>query len=675
MRTSLSSPSPTSCLHRRGPVRLLAALLMSGALAAPLHAAEPEARLYEIAQLAERDNAMARTILVREGPAMIAGAPYAIRIDFLRLLRRVQVDAGHVREAYDIDRQILELATLENDALNIALVSLAQINRQLAENAPDSALAALELVKQRYHQLDHPEYRAGLELMYGVAYGAVGQYDRALPHFLRCLDIVGRHTGLWNPRAADVRLALARMYINARDPDKALEALRDVRAGQTSLPVRTAAALAFYEGRALVVQDDPGAALLAFERALTLARANGLISVEANVLANIANANLKLQRYGPAEQAARAALAPAHASNDQNSRQMAEANLGFALFGQGRQREGLSYIDSVLDHFRDSGAKAALSRLLAEKSQALERAGSYRAALATVREREALVSELAQGEREKAISALQEEFKAKERAAQIDLLRRQNADKDAEIQDRSARQLVASLGALLILLVCAIVWLMYRKSLRTSRRLGELNAELAYRSAHDPLTGLSNRRSFQERMLSRTGETVARLDSADCFTLLDIDHFKRVNDEYGHAAGDTVLIEIGRRLRQTVRGSDMVLRWGGEEFLVYSQNVALSQRPVLVRRILDAISATPVLLDDGTALQISATAGAVSLPFEHDADGNLDWEQAIALADRALYKGKEAGRNRAYLVAGLRRPDGGVHEGLQLDLILPGAAA
>jgi len=216
---------------------------------------------------------------------------------------------------------------------------------------------------------------------------------------------------------------------------------------------------------------------------------------------------------------------------------------------------------------------------------------------------------------------------------------------------------------------------MYRKSLRTSRRLGELNAELAYRSAHDPLTGLSNRRSFQERMLSRTGETVARLDSADCFTLLDIDHFKRVNDEYGHAAGDTVLIEIGRRLRQTVRGSDMVLRWGGEEFLVYSQNVALSQRPVLVRRILDAISATPVLLDDGTALQISATAGAVSLPFEHDADGNLDWEQAIALADRALYKGKEAGRNRAYLVAGLRRPDGGVHEGLQLDLILPGAAA
>src|SRR5690606_36548265 len=151
--------------------------------------------------------------------------------------------------------------------------------------------------------------------------------------------------------------------------------------------------------------------------------------------------------------------------------------------------------------------------------------------------------------------------------------------------------------------------------------------------------------------------------------LLDIDHFKRINDEYGHAAGDAVLVEIGRRLRSAMRESDMVLRWGGEEFLVYSQGVSQDQRPLLVQRILDAIAATPVVLEDGTTLANSATAGAVSLPFapqagdEHEPSPQPDWEQAIALADRALYKGKEAGRNRGYIVAGLRRQEGG----LELD--------
>jgi diguanylate cyclase (GGDEF)-like protein len=161
--------------------------------------------------------------------------------------------------------------------------------------------------------------------------------------------------------------------------------------------------------------------------------------------------------------------------------------------------------------------------------------------------------------------------------------------------------------------------------------------------------------------------------SNDCFTLLDIDHFKRINDQYGHAAGDAVLVEVGRRLNEVVRGSDMVLRWGGEEFLVYSQGVGEAQRPVLVQRILNAIASAPVVLEDGTALQVSATAGAVSLPLASSEACN--WEQAIALADRALYKGKEAGRNRGFIVKGVDAARPGQRPGeereLQLHLVLP----
>ena len=661
----------TRAVHRLAWMALVA---VSAAVANAPAQADTMARLHDIATVAEHDNGRARTILVQEGATLIAGAPYAQRMAYLRLLGRVQVDGGDLRAAYQANEQMAELADAEADPRYLALTALARVNRQLDDNDPASALAALGALDARYRDLPDPEYRAGFETLHGLAFSAVGQYDRALGHYHRALDIVRRNPGLWGPREADIRLAMARMYVNARDPARALEIVRDMRAAQLRMPARSVAALSLSEGRALVERNEVGAALVAFDGALGLARANGLTALEANVLGNIANANLRLQRYGQAELAARAALPPARASADGASLQMAEANLGFALFGQGRQAEGLGHVDRVAAQLRLAGAQAALGLVLAEKGQALERAGRYREALATVRERDTIMTELAQAERAKAVAALQEQFKARERAIQIDTLRQENAVKDVELHNHSLRQLTTTLGALLALLLFGVVLGLYKRSVRTGRRLSAANAELAYLSARDPLTGLFNRRSFQDRMRSRTGEAAARLDAADCFTLLDIDHFKRINDEHGHAAGDAVLVEVGRRLRDATRETDMVLRWGGEEFLVYSQGVAPAQRMPLVRRMLDAIAVTPVLLADGTALRISATAGAVSLPLTGENDARVEWEQAIALADRALYKGKEAGRNRGFLVTGLQRPGSGLLDGLQLDLILPGAA-
>jgi diguanylate cyclase (GGDEF)-like protein len=294
-----------------------------------------------------------------------------------------------------------------------------------------------------------------------------------------------------------------------------------------------------------------------------------------------------------------------------------------------------------------------------------------------VREREQIQETLAVESRNKAFAALQEQFNAKERAAQIERLHQESAVKDAELRNRNLRLALASLGAVLALVLSGFVFMLYRKSQATGRRLAELNAELAHRSAHDPLTGLFNRRSFVDRMRDQETGPGDRRALGDCFTLLDIDHFKRINDQHGHAAGDAVLVEVGRRLNEVVRETDMVLRWGGEEFLVYSQGVSAVQRPLLVQRILNAIASAPVMLDDGTALAVSATAGAVSLPLgSGEACG---WEQAIALADRALYKGKEAGRNRGFIVEGVEGDAPGSVTGsgvggerkLQLHLVLP----
>ena len=686
-RPIMSFPSRLPKMSRRTAGAALLLALAGSAVAAP----DPDDRLREIAALAERDNAQARTTLVREGPALIAGAPYPVRIHYLRLLRRLHADAGNLGDVHETNELIIRLAENEGDQLNLALASLGRAQTRINSSDPTAALGELETLDARYRHLGSAEFQAGIEALRGSAYNAVGQYDRALRHLMGALDIVRKNPGIWTPREADVRLAMARMYINLGDPGRALETLRAIRASGKRLAPRTDASVAVFEGKALIAQGELDGALAAFGQALALTREYKLAAVEVAVLGDIADAHLKARRHGQAETAARAALALVRAGDNDLGRQMATANLGFALYGQGREAEGLQHIDTVIEGMRKSGALAAMARMLAEKSQALERSGRFQAALAATRERETVTQQLALNERDKAIAAMQEQFKARERAAQIETLSRDNEVKDAEIRHRALVQTVASLGAALALFLCAGVLWQYRKSLRTGKRLAELNDELAYRSAHDPLTGLHNRRSFQDRMRLRTGEAAALPDAADCFTLLDIDHFKRINDEHGHAVGDAVLVEVGKRLRGAVRGSDMVLRWGGEEFLVYSQGVKRDQRTVLIRRILDAIAATPVRLEDGTLLRVSATAGAVSLPLDQDdavatqperaasQDGRQDvqaafqpdWEQAIALADRALYKGKEAGRNRGFLVAGLQRPEGA----LRLDLVLPGAPA
>jgi len=634
-------------------------------------------RLRELTRLAERSNPQARALLLQEAPRFTGSAPYAVQLQFLRLLRRIHSDAGQLGEAYAVDERLIKLASGARDPLHVALASLGRVHKRLNDNDPAAAMALLESLNGQYRELGNPEFEANAEVAYGAIYNTTGQHDRALGHYLRALELVQRNAALWSPREADVRLALARLYVNSDNPAKALEttrAYREARAGQDAIPPRVEALMHFMDGRAYVSLNQLAQAHAAFNRALALARRHELRWIEANVLGNVSDAWLRAQRFVEAERAARAALAPSEEVKDQSIIQMVNANLGFALFGQGRMAEGTVYIDRTTEELRKAGAMLAVSNILAEKSEALERAGLHRQALQTVREREKIQETLSVERRNKAFAALQEQFNAKQRGAQIERLRQENAVKDAELRNRNLRAALASLGALLALVLCGFVYMLYRKSQATGRRLAELNAELAHRSAHDPLTGLFNRRSFVERMREQPAAGAAGV-AADCFTLLDIDHFKRINDRYGHAAGDTVLVEVGRRLNEVVRGSDMVLRWGGEEFLVYSQGVSEAQRPLLVQRILNAIAAVPVVLEDGTALAVSATAGAVSLPF--GAGPAFGWEQAIALADRALYKGKEAGRNRGFIVEGLEGPQADPSCGatgereLRLHLVLP----
>jgi diguanylate cyclase (GGDEF)-like protein len=163
-------------------------------------------------------------------------------------------------------------------------------------------------------------------------------------------------------------------------------------------------------------------------------------------------------------------------------------------------------------------------------------------------------------------------------------------------------------------------------------------------SSRDPLTGLVNRRQF-EAALDREIDRVARAGETALLLLADIDHFKRVNDTYGHGAGDVVIQHIGRALQDCVRPMDTVARIGGEEFAIVLPNCAPAFGKTVAERIRASIAGTPIEVNDHVKLPITISLGGAFAPQWVRSSCRLWLERA----DLQLYRAKGEGRNRACL--------------------------
>jgi diguanylate cyclase (GGDEF)-like protein len=178
--------------------------------------------------------------------------------------------------------------------------------------------------------------------------------------------------------------------------------------------------------------------------------------------------------------------------------------------------------------------------------------------------------------------------------------------------------------------------------LQTSQALADRNRRLEEMATTDPLTGLGNRRFFDEQLDSMLVETSTR-NRATCCAIIDLDHFKEINDRYGHAIGDEVLIGFAIRVRRAVRPTDIVTRIGGEEFAVIMHYLEPAQyRPEIFDRILSGIGGRPI---HTTAGDIAITASIGVCCFTAD-DIPCNRESLLKCADAKLYRAKQEGRNR-----------------------------
>ena len=193
-------------------------------------------------------------------------------------------------------------------------------------------------------------------------------------------------------------------------------------------------------------------------------------------------------------------------------------------------------------------------------------------------------------------------------------------------------------------------------------RQSQLRAELARSNrAHqeaslsDPLTGARNRRFFDETISSDTSQVIRSYDTARningrdlIFYMVDLDRLKEVNDGYGHHAGDSVLKEVTNRIAAVIRSSDVLVRWGGDEFLIVSRFADRREAEVSALRILTAVGTSDIALQgDGVAVRQTCSIGWAAFPWDPDDPRAVSIEAVLSLADRGTYEAKAAGKNRA----------------------------
>jgi diguanylate cyclase (GGDEF)-like protein len=192
-----------------------------------------------------------------------------------------------------------------------------------------------------------------------------------------------------------------------------------------------------------------------------------------------------------------------------------------------------------------------------------------------------------------------------------------------------------------------------------SLELQRKNLELQEISFTDVLTGVWNRRYLEEILTAEAGQVlrnyqrvrgseIRKMDHRDLvFLMVDMDFFKKVNDRHGHPAGDKLLQLVAQRLSTVVRKSDVLVRWGGEEFLIMSRSADPSGIPAFCSRILEVISSEPFDLGQDITVKKTCSVGWAAYPWSRSACEAICAEESIALADAALYRAKALGRNQS----------------------------
>lgn len=465
----------------------------------------------------------------------------------------------------------------------------------------------------------------------GRLHQVLGNYELALEFLSKAGNEVDDPTSAQGRfRRQFVRMHMARVLLKQQSYTLAEQMLIDTIAQAKSYQLTTLyPELHLLLGYALQVQYGPTEpALAAFQEATKTVTGSLPGRVQMLALNNLGAVYFYREDYAKAEQYFLQGLAVAEAIESRFEQYVMLFNLGYIQVKTGDVARGLAQMETAYDIFAKLAAlpdQISMLTYLAEAYQALgDTANEAKVLRAILEKREQEVKNT----RENLIVEFQTQYEAEEQRLKIALLQQEGELKQARL-DKSARDrfwfaLLAAIFALALL--GALLILRHVRHLNVL--LGEANGKLQTQSLKDPLTDSYNRRALQQYQHQLN----------DVLLMLDIDYFKKVNDEHGHAVGDSILIAVTQRLKAILRKEDVLMRWGGEEFLLIIRQIAPSQLDALVTKILAIINEAPM-----AGIHISVSGGLVVIQ-----DAQAELETQINHADHLLYQAKAAGRGQIH---------------------------
>ncbi|MGB0132885.1 GGDEF domain-containing protein, partial [Dokdonella sp.] len=342
--------------------------------------------------------------------------------------------------------------------------------------------------------------------------------------------------------------------------------------------------------------------------------------------------------------------------DDTTLKGIASKNIGETWIALGEPGRADGYLQKARAIYADNDNRPKRLELYPVLIDNLTVLGRHADALEAMREFKVLSDEMVNVTSNERIADLENTAELKRKAAELAIsqadLERLRAQELAE-RMQSRAMLFGLLG---LLLVFGLLLLNLRNKAKANLALTRKNSEIEAQhsqlrdinevvrrqSEEDALTGLHNRRYLQARLTREFQHAVGAQPPPMLVVVIDLDNFKRINDQFGHLTGDRVLQHVANVLRKCQRSGDDLIRWGGEEFVWLCPNASAAEGPAFCRRLQQALESTPVAVDD-TELRISASMGFSGVPLW--SDRTPDPELALRLADHAVYEAKHAGRN------------------------------
>lgn len=620
------------------------AVLSIAMLLVPIHgyaASKPDIQndpIVELTALVEQDPAAAleqarslKTTARNNGQALLSYEAELLEGKALNQLSRHN-------EAVEILRPLLNrVSRLETADWHLEIRIVIELSEGLLRlpRAEDAHLLLQSALKKIPEGTD-PSFLGELLLSLGRSQLLIGEPKNSAASATDAIEWAAEHND--DDLSLRARYALAYAYRNMEDTRLAGRYFQQVTEQAAGMGNDRLEILALNEqANVLVMEEKLDEALTIKQSALKRARETGDPHLISTCLHDLGYVLASAGRYEEALPIFRQCIPLHEQQNNIRGVIMSRINISYTLAAMERVDDALEMALSTLNMVRDNQAGELEETLLSQIITYLEMEKRYDEALRYQQELTELQQARFERELQQQVNTLEDRHRLVEQETEIRILKQDRAIR--ELQMDRQRLLIGSAvaAAVLLALLAAFVFRGYRLKQQANRGLAELNRRLDELARTDTLTGLSNRRDVMDKLRLYTARS-DRTGTPLAILMADIDHFKQVNDTQGHDAGDRVLQEVSKTLREQVRAQDLLARWGGEEFLIALADTDLEGAKIAAEKFRLAVELHGVP-EDMELDQVTITIGvSVYRP-------DRELEAVITEADNRLYEGKERGRN------------------------------